>query len=363
VLLNAEDLEGWLVERSGGSSPQKALANPTTAREAETQANAASAQSVEQNAATLLASEEIDGSLTDGSRISRIAAQRRTEIITGEDEDKEALASMAGPPDALEAVHQSGRERSIARTWRFGDLCDMWAKASGRDRREILEQLAQDFFAGAFEGHGQAETLSEAANERIASRSPIPVRVDDLLPHMAAAFRREVLSRAKAATLSIRDWERMGEHGHLVVRLIEGLRLTQPALHRWYRTAHLLERPPIWPAYPSGEAMPEQGSAVQKVAASPTMVAEPRQPTTPAPAKVRRGRRDKYDWLNVMTGLRAKLEEDGCPRPGDGGQARLEEWVIRQFHPDSCPGESMVRARVAQEIKSYQAFLGIEAGN
>lgn len=162
-------------------------------------------------------------------------------------------------------LDETAPARSSARTWRLGDLCDMWAKASGRDRREILEQFAQDFFAGAFEMHGQAETLAESENERIASRSPIPVRVDDLLPHMAAAFRREGLSRAKAAKLSIKDWERMGEHGRLVLRLIEGLRLTQPAFHRWYRKAHLLERPPIWPANLGDDALVESATEAPQV--------------------------------------------------------------------------------------------------
>jgi hypothetical protein len=362
VLLNAADFAGWLQERSGSKSTTDGNANATAESEERVQANAINIPSSMQTDATSLAAEEADGPTLMGIVASDTAARRNTKVFTGEDEDEEALANRADPPSILEAVDEFGPSRSITRTWRFGDLCDIWAKVSGRDRREILEQFAQGFFDGAFERHGHTETLAEAENERIASRFPRPIGVKALLPQMSAAFRQEGLTRKKAAALSVRDWERMGEHGRLVLRLIEGLRLMQPAFHRWYQTAHLKEKPPIWPPYPSDEAVPEQGAQIRQVAASPTVVAGPSRHTTRAPAKVRRGRRAKYDWPHVMIRLRAKLEEDGCPRPGDGEQARLEKWVANQFHPDCCPGESIIRARVAQAIASYRASLGIEAG-
>jgi hypothetical protein len=62
-----------------------------------------------------------------------------------------------------------------------------------------------------------------------------------------------------------------------------------------------------------------------------------------------------------MIRLRKKLQEDGYPARGDGGQASLERWVAGEFPLDSCPSESRIRFWVAREIKAYREALGPEA--
>ncbi len=58
-----------------------------------------------------------------------------------------------------------------------------------------------------------------------------------------------------------------------------------------------------------------------------------------------RGRKPKYQWESVITGLSAKLSADGLPKAGDGGQAKLEEWVSEQFPIDRCPSQSLIREK------------------
>ena len=85
-----------------------------------------------------------------------------------------------------------------------------------------------------------------------------------------------------------------------------------------------------------------------------------------ATAKPNRGRRPKYNWTPVITGLGAKLAADGLPQPGDGGQARYEAWVHAQFDPHNCPTESTIRARVVMMIKAHRHALNADpskAGN
>jgi hypothetical protein len=90
--------------------------------------------------------------------------------------------------------------------------------------------------------------------------------------------------------------------------------------------------------------------------------AEPVQHRSPVQRlKTNRGRRPKYNWPPVHASLRAKLREDGCPRPGDGGQADLERRVTNQFPPDACPTESLIRDHVRSEIAAMRTELGIEA--
>ena len=86
---------------------------------------------------------------------------------------------------------------------------------------------------------------------------------------MAAIFRRNSLSAADAATVAIIDWDRMGDDGRVVLRLIEGLHLIQSDFPRWYRTAHLLERPPIWSACEGDEAPDELRPETQQVHTAP----------------------------------------------------------------------------------------------
>jgi hypothetical protein len=79
-------------------------------------------------------------------------------------------------------------------------------------------------------------------------------------------------------------------------------------------------------------------------------------------AKAHGGRKPKYDWSKVIPGLRAKLVDEGVPAPWDGGQARLEQWVVKQFDANCCPSMSVIRDKVVQEIKCYRKVLGVEAG-
>jgi hypothetical protein len=69
------------------------------------------------------------------------------------------------------------------------------------------------------------------------------------------------------------------------------------------------------------------------------------------------GRRPKYDWEPVVAGLGAKLFADGVPSRGDGGQARLEEWVANQFPPDKQPAKSVIRKKVVQVIARLRAEM------
>jgi hypothetical protein len=77
--------------------------------------------------------------------------------------------------------------------------------------------------------------------------------------------------------------------------------------------------------------------------------------------QVCRGRRPKYDWSPILTGLRKLLEENGYPEPGSGDQAQLEAWTAEQFDPDSQPSESLIRQKVSEAIKAFQQDIGVKA--
>ena len=79
----------------------------------------------------------------------------------------------------------------------------------------------------------------------------------------------------------------------------------------------------------------------------------------PAPSIARRGggRRQKYNWARVTVELLQRLQDDGAPTEGDGGQAELEEFVARSFSPDDCPSESRMRDWVRETIKAYRDSL------
>jgi hypothetical protein len=79
------------------------------------------------------------------------------------------------------------------------------------------------------------------------------------------------------------------------------------------------------------------------------------------PTKRSRGRKPKYNWGPIRTLLRAKLQQDGYPDPGDGGQATLERLVADQFPPDACPSETRIRDEVVREISHYRQEVGAEA--
>jgi hypothetical protein len=77
------------------------------------------------------------------------------------------------------------------------------------------------------------------------------------------------------------------------------------------------------------------------------------------------GRRAKYDWARVSIKLILRLQEDGVPAEGDGGQAELERYVASLFSPDDCPAPSVIREWVHAIIEAYRRELGLrpKAGN
>ena len=150
-----------------------------------------------------------------GNSHHSVTATRAIALLTGEDEDKRFEEETAAP---LRQDHPPTMAiPNGPRTWRIGDLCDMWADASGRDRREILEQFVQDFFSGSFERGGTIETLAESRNERVTSRYPITVSVNDAYDHIGHGIRRHDINIAEIATLSIKDWEKLEDDGRRVI--------------------------------------------------------------------------------------------------------------------------------------------------
>ena len=187
------------------------------------------------------------------------------------------------------------------RTWRISELGDMWAQSTGRNANEMLEQLVQDFLRGFFEQNGQPETIAESENERIASGHPVPISVDGLLQHMKV-MKVEVLNRATVATLTIKDWERMGEHGRIALRLLGGLRLTQQAFQRWYQTAHLRQKPEIWPAVGGRHAPPVQPASEIDTTVGASADPAPRNVArisrTARTNRFRERQRHSLEWIN-----------------------------------------------------------------
>ena len=173
------------------------------------------------------------------------ASGRNLTVMTDEEEDNSSgSALLHQQPD----MGSNTPVMAVERTWRIDDLCDMWGRETRQNPREILEQFVQGFFQGEFERNNRPDTIAEGRNERVASQSFIPISVVNMLKHMKADFRNAGLNQSTAGLLSIIDWERMGDRGERILRLIRGLRLTQVSFNRWYDTAHLMSKPPIWPA-------------------------------------------------------------------------------------------------------------------
>ena len=79
----------------------------------------------------------------------------------------------------------------------------------------------------------------------------------------------------------------------------------------------------------------------------------------PGPGEKRGGgRKPKYEWEPVRRMVMQKLREDGAPKKGDGGQAKLEKFVAEQFLPDACPSEAQIRDKVAKWIADYWQEIG-----
>ena len=71
----------------------------------------------------------------------------------------------------------------------------------------------------------------------------------------------------------------------------------------------------IWPAFDPALTTSEPRAAARTEA--PIMS----QSSGDAPRQLARGRRPKYRWTKILTGLGARLHIDGIPEPGDGGLA------------------------------------------
>jgi hypothetical protein len=69
------------------------------------------------------------------------------------------------------------------------------------------------------------------------------------------------------------------------------------------------------------------------------------------------GRRPKYNWENATVGLFKRLQDDGVPVEGDGGQANLERFVAGFFAPDCSPAPSVIRAKVRSIIEAFRRSL------
>jgi hypothetical protein len=83
-------------------------------------------------------------------------------------------------------------------------------------------------------------------------------------------------------------------------------------------------------------------------------------PPEPMPDQRQRGggRRRKHDWPYVTLKLLQRLQDDGAPAEGDGGQAELEQYVADLFPSDNCPSSSLIREWVSDTIKAYKRSLG-----
>jgi hypothetical protein len=79
---------------------------------------------------------------------------------------------------------------------------------------------------------------------------------------------------------------------------------------------------------------------------------------TPDPPRRGGGRRAKYDWPRVTLKLLLKLQDDGAPKEGDGGQAELERFAASLFPSDNCPSASVIREWVSGVIEAFRRDLG-----
>jgi hypothetical protein len=81
------------------------------------------------------------------------------------------------------------------------------------------------------------------------------------------------------------------------------------------------------------------------------------------PPKQGRGRPTFYSWELVITGLGARIFAEGLPKKGDGGQAKLQEWVKDQFPSDSCPSNSRIKEVVVGVLNAHREALDPKASN
>jgi hypothetical protein len=75
--------------------------------------------------------------------------------------------------------------------------------------------------------------------------------------------------------------------------------------------------------------------------------------------KSRRGRSKAPYWSAAYCEIDNWLEENGCPGPGDGEQAKLEEHVADWLKDrvDSPPSESTIRKAVSGRMKAYKTKI------
>jgi hypothetical protein len=88
------------------------------------------------------------------------------------------------------------------------------------------------------------------------------------------------------------------------------------------------------------------------------LLSAPALESMPEPPKRGGGRRQKYDWPYVTLRVLERLQNDGVPVEGDGGQAKLERFVTGLFPPDDdLPAESVIRDRVHGIIAAFRRRL------
>ena len=279
---------------------------------------------------TLVPGDEEPERTTAGSGTSRAAApSRTTEIMTGENEDAEALVALGVPANAFAPGHWIIAQ---AIAWVIYGDPERPLPMFGSDEEHLFARaeriLTEDFQTGQVTLSGRRQSTFDDERPELTPRSEISKI--ELLGQVI--LNRE--TPQSQSWLFVHD-EKTHSRNFWIDVLIPAARLRE--LH------------------PKPLATGDE--TMQAIGAD----SEPAQPPPKSGIKRHRGARPKYDWEAVIARLRAKLKEDGCPAPGDGGQAHLERWVCDQFHPDFCPGETMIRVRVSQEIKTFRESLGIKA--
>ena len=83
----------------------------------------------------------------------------------------------------------------------------------------------------------------------------------------------------------------------------------------------------------------------------------PPDPLVTATAKIKvkpKERRGRYNWEPALQKISEEIFANGLPKPGDGGQARLERHAIATFPVDGCPTESVIKEKVRTILQSFR---------
>ncbi len=66
------------------------------------------------------------------------------------------------------------------------------------------------------------------------------------------------------------------------------------------------------------------------------------------------GRHEHPQWSRVLIQLGAKLAAEGLPQSGDGGRARLVEWIAAQFGEDEAPSLTTIQDRLTVVLEAHR---------